>query len=85
MKEFMNVTVKTEKTGKTATKPVLHGMGNGPIDTGDDALLLEALRIASVHLVESADSMERLLPGSPMIERLRMFAESMTDLHTRMQ
>lgn len=76
---------KTSKTApKTATSRAIHGTGNGPINGDDSALQLEALRIASVHLDESAAQMEVVFPLSPMVERLRVFADNMRDLASRM-
>lgn len=71
---------------KTATSPhiLTHGKGNGRIETDDDALMLEALRIAGAHITREADACADILPGSPMVERLRVFAEKMGDLHSRL-
>lgn len=74
-------------SGKEATEraiPLTHGVGNGAINSDDDALMLEALRIASTHLSESADSLDVLMPGAPLVERMRVFAEQMDNLHGRM-
>ncbi len=39
------------------------------------AIQLEALRIASQTVRESASSLEKIWPTSPLIERLRVFAD----------
>lgn len=79
--------MKSVTKGSGTTSPVIpntHGMGQGMISTDDDALMLEALRIASAHLTESAESLEGLMPGAPLVERMRVFAEQMDSLHTRL-
>lgn len=74
-------------TGKTATAPAIpstHGQGNGELARDDDGLLLEALRIASAHITREADACEGIMPGSNMVERLRLFSQRMDSLHTRL-
>lgn len=71
-------------TATSPTIPQTHGIGKGMIQSDDDALMLEALRIASAHLVESAESLDNLMPGAPLVERMRVFAEQMDSLHTRL-
>lgn len=56
-----------------------------PIPTDESALIVEALRIASGTIRESADALERIFPTSPLVERSRVFAEQMSDLRTRME
>jgi hypothetical protein len=50
------------------------------LSTDDDALILEALRIASDTLLDVAARHARVLPSSPMTEHMRMLAERMEDL-----
>lgn len=78
---------RASQRSETAHAPVIphtHGVGNGDIRTEDDALMLEALRIASAHLSEQADGLGVVWPGSLLVERLRQFAEQMDGLHTRL-
>lgn len=75
---------QARETAHALVIPSTHGTGNGMIESDDDALMLEALRIASAHLTESAESLEGLMPGAPLVERMRVFAEQMDGLHARL-
>lgn len=44
------------------------------------AVVLDALRIARTTIEENAVGLERVYPSSPLVERLRMDAERMSDL-----
>ncbi len=78
------------RTPETAEKqhpraiPAMHGVGRGEIVSDDTALILEALRLASVDLRETAAGLARRLPDSLLIDRLNVFADQMDDLHTRL-
>lgn len=80
----MKSVTKGRETAHALVIPSTHGTGNGMIESDDDALMLEALRIASAHLSESADSLDGLMPGAPLVERMRVFAEQMDRLHARL-
>lgn len=43
-------------------------------------MVLDALRIARTTIEENAVGLERVYPSSPLVERLRMDAERMSDL-----
>lgn len=78
---------RTRKTTETATSPTFsttHGAGTGLISTDDEALIMEALRIASAHIRKEACACAVIMPDSPMVDRLNVFAEHMSDLHARM-
>lgn len=47
------------------------------------ALISEALRIASEDIAANAANLERVYPTSPLIERTRIYAESMKDIRDR--
>lgn len=66
---------RSRMTPKTAHSPTLR--------PADWALVSEALRIASDDLALSAASLERLYPTSPLVERTRIYAESMKDIRER--
>jgi len=53
--------------------------------TADDVLIIEALRIAKAEVIAGADALERLWPSSPLVERLRVFADEFADLQRRYQ
>lgn len=46
-------------------------------------LIIEALRLAACEITRTADSLERLWPTSPLVERFRIFAERMNDIRQR--
>ena len=50
----------------------------------DIAIVLDALRIARDTLSETADKAERAYPTSPLVERLRIGAEQMEDLRSKL-
>lgn len=60
---------------KTATSPAIR--------PAEWALISEALRIASDDIAQSAATLERLYPTSPLVERTRIYAESMKDIRER--
>jgi hypothetical protein len=71
------VTESRMKPMKTATPLFL--------SADDEALILEALRIAGEELNALATRHARMLPSSPMTEHMRMLAERMTDLRKVME
>lgn len=48
-------------------------------------LIHEALRIASTEIAESAATLERIYPTSPLVERTRIYAEQMSDIRERIE
>lgn len=74
----------TRLHGKPARPPPLIGGNtatcNHLVAEGDEGLIIEALRIAAQTLRDTADSLGKLWPTSPMIERLRIAAEQMNAL-----
>ncbi len=59
--------------------------GPRTIQTDDGALTIEALRIATQSLLQTADDAELVWPTSPLVERLRLFAQQMTDLREKLE
>lgn len=47
----------------------------------DVTLIGEALRIASHDIRQTVETLTRVWPSSPLVERLTIAAERMTDLH----
>lgn len=76
---------------KTATKPAQTASSRsivqpkGCISFTDEELVLitESLRVAISACADNAAALEELWPTSPLIERLRMWAEHMQDVRAR--
>lgn len=66
---------KGENTRKTATAPTF--------SDDETALISESLRIASTELEMSVLTLARMWPTSPLVERMRVYAERMRDIRTR--
>lgn len=71
-----------KQSGQTETRKTARPLA---ISSDDTALILESLRIAASDIRSNALRLELLWPGSPLVERFRIAAESMDVLRNQLE
>ncbi len=67
------------------TPAPLRAGSSSPLSSDDLDAIAEFLRIAATSLRELADHHDAVLPGSPLVERTRQYADRATELSQRLE